>query len=204
MKTAACLRFAWSAFCRHCASLLLIGASIAASQMIVHGALRALGSGLVPDAIELVVSGMFVAGWFNACRRAALGRRPRLQDAFAPFVRRPGPFLGVSVLVSAGALLAGVGVLLTAFMFVFSPLLLCEGEPLAHALLHSKRLVVQHPWPVLGLLGALLVLNALGALLLGVGLLVTTPISVLALIGLRLELAARAPDAGVARLGMAH
>jgi hypothetical protein len=202
MKTTACLRFGWTTFSRHFASLLVIGLSIAACQLLVHWALRLVDLGILADVVEVAVAGMFMAGLFNACRRAALGRTPRLGDAFAPFVQRPGHALAVSLVVSAGLLLAGVGVLITLFLFAFSLLLVCEGESWTQALLHSKRLVIHYPGRVLTLFAVLLMLNVVGGLTLGVGLLVTTPISVLALIALRLELEARAVPPSAMPVGL--
>ena len=204
MKNAACLRFGWTTFSRHLGSLLAIGASVASCLMIVHWGLRLTGESVLADAIEVVLSGLFMTGLFNACRRAALGRTPQLTDALAPFGQRPGHALAVSAVVSSGLLLSGIGVFITLFVFAFSLILVCEGESWMQALLHSKRLVVQNPGRVLGLLAALLVLNLLGALLLGVGLLVTAPISVLATIGLRMELEARSHTPGFMQLKLAR
>jgi len=201
MKTADYLRFGYRTFTAHFAGLLSIGVAIAASQAIVHWALGFIALRALADAVEVLLSGLFVAGLFNACRSAALGRVPRLADAFEPFVRRPLQALAASAALSAGLLLFGVGVLITGFLFVFSLLLVCEGDSGWRALLHSKRLVLSNPVRVLALLGALALLNLLGALALGIGLLVTTPISLLSLIALRLELESEYTAGSAARGG---
>ena len=182
------LEFAWKTFRTHCVGLLLIGAALASVQALVHQALQQTGLVALTVGVELVLSGLCAAGIFNACRSAVLGRSPRLLDAIRPLWRCPGHALAVSLVMCGGALLAGVGLLVTVFLFPFSLLLVCEGESWLQALQHSKRLVLSSPGQVLALLGVLALLNGLGALIPGVGTLVTMPISVLALIGLRLEL----------------
>jgi uncharacterized membrane protein len=182
------LEFAWKTFRTHWVGLLLIGAAMAGTQAVAHYALRITGNVALGAVVELALSSLFAAGTFNACRSAALGRSPRLADAITPLWRCPGHALAVTLAVSAGALLAGVGLLITLFLFPFSLLLVCEGESWQQALQHSKRLVLSNPGQVLALLCVLALLHVLGMLLLGVGTLVTTPICVLALIALRLEL----------------
>lgn len=198
------LEFACKTFRTHCVGLLLIGAALASTQVIAHYALQRTGHVVLTALVELVLSGLVAAGIFNACRSAALGRSPRLADAITPLWRCPGHALAVSLVVSAGALLAGVGLLLTLFLFPFSLLLVCEGESWQQALKHSQRLVLSNPAQVLALLAVLALLNALGTLLLGVGTLVTTPISVLALIALRLELEVGSSAANPRARKLAH
>jgi len=102
----------------------------------------------------------------------------------------PQPFwkyLGMSILV---ALVIGVGLILLivpgiifALMFMFSPFIVIERElgPI-DAMSESSRITRGHKWPLLGLLVLLILINVLGLLALVVGLLVTIPVSTLALV----------------------
>jgi hypothetical protein len=148
---------------------------------IAHGAL-AFASPTITFAGGALLSGLFMGGLANCALVSATGREPTLDDAFAPFKARQGDYLIVGLAVCAGAILCGIGYIITSFLFLFSPLLTVLGRDFKAALVQSKDLVLTHAADVAVLYLAVAALGIAGFLACGIGLFVTTPISMLMIV----------------------
>ena len=100
-----------------------------------------------------------------------------------PFWKYLGMYLLVALVIAAGLILLIVPGIIFALMFMFAPLIVIERElgPI-DAMKESNRITRGHKWPLLGLLLLLVAVNLLGLLALGVGLLVSIPVSTLAFV----------------------
>jgi hypothetical protein len=181
VRVAECFEFAWETFKRYIGELivttLVLLLAFAAVSFVAQVAFR--GSGF---AVNLLTAGLVAAGLANVARNAARGQAPTVHDAIAPCRDRPGDHLIIGLALNCGVLLLGVGWLVTAFLFMFAPLLAIDGADFKQALVGSKDVVLAKPGELVGLYFVLLVFNAIGAMLMFVGLLVTLPMTALALV----------------------
>jgi hypothetical protein len=193
----AALRWAWRTFWVEAGLYLAIDLTLLAAWAVLEIIViagQALGTlfNLTAHLVFLLVFAGLCAGFTEICLRAAQGERPAYRALFSRFKLGPamlaaqllylvGIFLGLVPLVLPG--------LLVAVYFAFYGLYLSTGQanPLA-ALRDSVRLTHRRGLFVSGALLVLLLLNLFGAMLLGVGLLVTVPVSGLTLTALYSQL----------------
>ena len=99
-----------------------------------------------------------------------------------PFWKYLGASILASLAIGVGLVLLIVPGIILALMFMFTTFLVIERElgPI-EALKESNRITRGHKWNLLGLLLMLILVNLLGVLALIVGLLVSVPVTVLAL-----------------------
>jgi hypothetical protein len=173
-----CVEYGWNEFKRRPAAyvlttfvLLILYAGAQFSTMYLKGVGFVLG---------LILGPLYWICTLAVARKGATGAEPTLNDAFQPFTERQGDYLMVALATAAGAILCGIGIVITSFLFIFSPLYLLEGRDFKTALIESKNLVLKHPGEIAMLAIVLFVLNLVGVIACGVGALVTTPISTLA------------------------
>jgi Pretoxin HINT domain len=120
------------------------------------------------------------SGYLGLARGAARGQRPRRGDALSP-LSKPLSHLAFGLLATSGASLFGFGVLVTAAPLAFVPLYLGDGSSLGQGLRLSMGRALARPGrTALACLG-LVAFNLLGSAALIGGLLVTIPLSALAL-----------------------
>ena len=122
-------------------------------------------------------------GLLRICLALCDGGEPTLRDAFACLADGPR-FLAAQLvyllLVTAGGALLLLPGLYLAARYAFLGFAIADGEPgLVRPFQHSAHLAAGSWGKVLALLFGVVVLNVLGASLLGVGLLVTIPLSFL-------------------------
>jgi uncharacterized membrane protein len=187
------LRFGWETFKTR--PWLFIGAMLilAAASAGVEALTRAIDATLTgatdgPSLLGFIVNlalgtiiGMGATAFFLAAHDNA--------DTVAlSSLWHPQPFwkyLGTSILVSlaigVGLVLLIVPGIILGLMFMFTPFLVIERElgPI-EAMKESHRITRGHKWNLLGLLLMTLLVNLLGALAFIVGLLVTIPVTVIA------------------------
>jgi hypothetical protein len=175
-----CVEFGWNEFKRKPAAyvlttfvLLVLLAGAQFTTMYLKGIGFVLGAVLGP---------LYWLCSVAVARKGATGAEPTLSDAFRPFTERQGDYLMVALAIAAGAILCGIGILVTWFLFTFSAILVLDGRDFKAALIESKDLVLKQPGEVAMLMIVLAALNLVGALACGVGTLVTTPISTLAFV----------------------
>lgn len=176
-----CFEFGWRTFKAQIASQVLVTFVLLVGMGMAQGAL-ALASPTISFAGSALLSGLFMGGLANCALVAASGREPTLDDAFAPFKARQGDYLIVGLAVCAGAILCGIGYIITSFLFLFAPLLSVLGRDFKAALIQSKDLVLTHAADVAILYLVVAALSVAGFIACGVGLFVTTPISMLMIV----------------------
>jgi hypothetical protein len=196
MRSEECFGFGWATFKRDASAYVLVTFAL----IVANAALSAIFSFIhVPFnfVANALVSGLFSGGFMATAAKGLRNETPTLADSFAPFTARQGDYLLVGLATSAGALLCGVGVLVTSLLFIFAPLFVVQGADYKQALKRSKDLVMAHlsDMIVLALLVALL--NLAGAMLCGVGLLVSIPMTTLAIAKAFEQLTRNAPSADV-------
>ncbi|MEK7156696.1 MAG: hypothetical protein AAB790_02720 [Patescibacteria group bacterium] len=100
-----------------------------------------------------------------------------------PFWKFVGGSILVGIIVIVGFILVIVPGIIWALRYLFVPYLIIERKlaPFA-ALKESARITYGYKWQLLGLLGLIVLINILGAVLLLVGLLVSIPVSSLAMV----------------------
>lgn len=112
-----------------------------------------------------------------------------------PFWKYIGGSILVGIIVVIGLILLIVPGIIWALRYMFVPYLIMERKltPFA-ALKESARITYGHKWQLLGLLGLIVLINILGAILLLVGLLVSIPVSSLAMVHTYRTLSGQAPS----------
>jgi len=109
----------------------------------------------------------------------------RFGDLWAPhpFWKFVGGSILVGVIVIVGFILLIVPGIIWALRYLFVPYLVMERKLAPfEALKESARITYGHKWQLLGLLCLIVLINILGAILLLVGLLVSIPVSSLAMV----------------------
>lgn len=186
-SSAEALRFGWAKFKANLKPLLIIGLVGAFLTLLNQALIRPDGGGGLGPLLALVVLALRV-GVTLAFIRAALA----LHDGRPVDLTRPAElltgyftFLLVTVLywliVAGGLILLVVPGIIWGIQFAFSGFFAADRkvEPI-QALRESSRLTRGVRWPLLGFALILFGLNLLGAIALGVGLLLTVPVSALA------------------------
>ncbi len=151
-----------------------------------------LGSFILMTAIALalttvgnfVVAGPLTAGLFIAVRRRMQESRTDIADVFAGFSQFIDGFL-ICVLTSlfllVGLVLFLFPVFIAAALYLFAyPFLADRKLPFWDAMEASRKLALNHLFGYVGFVILLVILNFVGLLLLGVGILVTIPVTVAA------------------------
>lgn len=209
------LRFGWETFKKRPwffvgSTLVILLVSVAID--VLTGALDGIISGTAdePTIIGTVIN--FALGTLISMGATAfyLTAHDNADAAELSLLWHPRPFwkyLGASILLTlvivAGLLLLIVPGIIFALMFMFTPFIVIERElgPI-EAMKESDRITRGLKWPLLGFIVVLLLINLLGALALGVGLLVSIPVSTLAFVHAYRVLAAKAgtppPEAALA------
>lgn len=176
-----CLRFAWRTFSLHAGAFLLASLVLTLTRLLLH-ALLVLSLKEVGSLVSQVLWALFWGGYLGLACQAAQGRRPSIADGLSPLLHHPGGLLVVGLAIVCGVFIGGVGVVVSSTLFVFAPLCVTNGASIKLALARSKDLALSNLGHALGLCLLLLALNVLGALTFAVGILVTLPVSALALV----------------------
>lgn len=173
-----CVEYGWNEFKQKPAAyvlttfvmLVLYSGALSASMY-----LRGIGF-----ALSAIIGPLYWTCTLAVAQRGASGAEPTLNDAFRPFTERTGDHLIVALAIAAGAIVCGVGAIVTWFLFLFAPLAVFAGADFKSALRESKDLVLKYPGEVAMIAIVALAINLVGLCVCGVGLLATTPITTLA------------------------
>lgn len=189
MNLGACLEFGWTTFKRQAAayvvtSLVLLVVYVAAQSLIA----RLRTGGL---ALGLLLGPLYWVCMLSVARQGATGAAPTLTDAFRPFTERQGDYLMVALAMACGAILCGIGILVSWFVCFFAPLLALDGRDFKAAVIESKDLVFKYPAEVALLAVTAGALNLAGALACGLGLIISTPVVSLMIVKAYEQLRAR-------------
>jgi uncharacterized membrane protein len=187
-----CFRFGWDTFKKRPwffvgISILIIIISAIASRMS-SGAEHASGAMLV-----IALAGVFIGillqiflkmgilNFFLKTHETPL--ESHVMDLWAPqpFWKYLGASLLFGIIVAIGFILLVIPGIYLLLRFLFVPYLVMDRKLAPFdALRESSRITLGHKWQLLGFLLAVIGINIIGAILLGVGLLVTIPVSMLA------------------------
>jgi hypothetical protein len=181
MRIGECLQFGWETWKRYASAFVFIGVVLflanALAQAAASAAQRNFGV-----AVGMLMGGLFWGGLMVVARKAARGEEPSIADAFLPWKERPGDYVLVGFAVNAGVLLCGVGALVTSFLFLFAPLCVADGADWKQALTRSKDLMLANVNDAVVFYLVLFAVNLAGVLACGIGLLVSLPVTALALV----------------------
>jgi len=176
-----CLEFGWEEFKARAADYVLALFVLILPFAVLQGVIGySQLDGL--EVVRILIPAMIWTCSMSLAHRVASGAKPDLDDAFRPFTERQGDYLIVCAAMSAGFIAFGVGVLVTWFLCLFAPLLVLEGRDFKAALVTSKDLVLQHRGALARLSAVIFLLNIIGALPFGLGLLVSLPVTTLAVV----------------------
>lgn len=201
-SSVAALQFAWNTFRAHLGPLLTLGGASLMLAMLSQALGREGGTELT---LGLIIHLLQSALWLVLLRVSL-----RLHDGEPVELAEPRPLLAgfwnflLTLVVLALAVALGFALLvlpgvLVGLVFGFAPLISAEGEKdLTAAFRESSQLTRGARWRLLGLWLMLAGLNLLGVLALGVGVVVTMPLSALCLVYAFRALQGRQPAASSA------
>lgn len=186
----ACVRWGWETFKKRPWFFIGVTALVGILSAISAGIGDSFGQTGGPAAVANIVS--FLLGTFVSLGMVAffLKAHDHPESVESSELWHPQPFLQylaakllTGVVVVLGFLLLVIPGVILALMFLFSEYLVVDRKlgPL-EAMAESKRITSGHKWKLLGLAGLLVLMNLAGLLCLIVGLLVTIPVSALAMV----------------------
>jgi uncharacterized membrane protein len=114
--------------------------------------------------------------------KANRGETLELQDAFNPFSDRPMDYLVIGLVMQSGIILCGIGVIATYLIFFFAPIAVVQGADYRSALKTAKDMTFANWGEVFVLWIIFALINICGALACGIGLLITVPITHIAMV----------------------
>lgn len=159
--------------------LLFIGySSILLALVIVS-----LRSQLFSSMVSIFLLPPLVSGYFLAAARIDRGERLQLFHFFEGFLNWLNIFVATSlsaILITAGAfLLIAPGVYLGVAYILVLPFVVLTGMDFWEAMETSRKLITKAFWSALGLVAILILINLLGLLLFGMGVVFTLPLTYL-------------------------
>lgn len=193
MQLGQCFERAWQLFKDNAAPFVL-GALVIFVTNAIFSFLGTKVMGI--QLLGSLVSSILYGGLAVMALKASQGQPIDVPEIFAGF-QRPIPYIVVGLAVAAGLIACIVGVLATAFLFMFAIIYVARGDDFGSALKASYRVVTANVGDTAVLFVVVILLNIAGAIPLGLGLLVTIPLTILMLIEALNQLE-RAPGAGMA------
>lgn len=150
--------------------------------MIANVVIQVAGSMLpfmLGTVVSFAVSGLMLGALSNMGLKGSRGQSVELAD-IAIVLQRPIDYMVVGIAISIGAIGCGIGVFVTQTLFTFAMFLVLQGVGYQQALSQSMDAVKTRFTDVLLLILVVFVLNVAGTLLCGLGLLVSIPVSFIA------------------------
>jgi hypothetical protein len=197
MDLGACLKLAVEAFTRQAAALFIATLAL----LLGLGLLVAVTSWVAPvlgSLIGVLGAGLVLGGQASMALAVVRGEATDVSEALEA-LKRPVDYVVVGLALQAGALLFGVGAVITFTLFLFAPLFVAEGDDFATALGRSKDLALANLRSVITFAALMLLLNAVAAgISCGFGASVSLPFTMLAIVRLYHQLTGTPPpDASV-------
>lgn len=192
LSASACIKFGWETFKKRpgvfigVIILLFIVSSISST---ITGAIGESGNGLIgllgfilSVAITIYIE-MILTSFFLKTHESPESISWKDVTTSLPFWKYLGAKILASIIIIAGFILLIVPGIILALMFFAVQYLVIDKklDPVA-ALKESKRITAGHKWDLFVLFIVVVLLNILGALALFIGLLVTIPVTVLAMV----------------------
>jgi len=192
LSASECIKFGWATFKKRpwlfigAIVLLFIASSISST---ITGAMDESGNGLVvllgfilSVAIGIYIE-MMLTSFFLKAHESTESVSWKDAATSLPFWKYLGAKILAAILIIIGLILLIVPGIILALMFFAVQYLVIDKKlgPVA-ALKESKRITTGHKWDLFVLLIVVILVNLLGALALFVGLLVTIPVTILAMV----------------------
>ncbi|HMA91597.1 MAG TPA: hypothetical protein VKP30_02880 [Polyangiaceae bacterium] len=181
MRLGECFKSALHSFKSYAGVLVLTSLILSVTELMLS-LLLVLALKEVGVVLSYALTGVFWACYLAMARGAVREQMPRIATAISPIVRQPLSYLLVGLAIYSGLMGFGIGVFVTATLFMFAPLGVLDGSNPWQALSRSKDVVLAHPGEAILLCLFLTALNFVGMLALFVGWLVTMPLSALLIV----------------------
>jgi len=181
--------YGWNVYWKHLGSLVVIAIVIFAIEIGVSVVGGAIGGGAGIQALVQIVGALIglllTLGWMRVSIDITRGQRPEVADLFK--AQGFGPFVLASILFYigfvVGLILLVVPGIIFAVVYGFYGFVIAErgdGVGVGEALKRSAEITRGHRWQLIGLAIVLFLINVVGFLACGIGLLFTWGISILA------------------------
>jgi hypothetical protein len=181
MDLGSCLTRGWEVFKKDPVPLIL-----GSLLLIIALTLYSIVTSLLPWGLSVIAgllpNGLIIGGWTVMAVKANREETVELQDAFKPFTDRPIDYLVVGLVMQSGIILCGIGAIVTYLIFFFAPIVVVLGADYRSALKTAKELTFTNWGEVFVLLLIFGLINICGTLACGIGLLVTIPITQIAMV----------------------
>jgi uncharacterized membrane protein len=174
------MSYGWKAYWRNAGPLIVIAIIVIAINVVIQlvgGGVTGIAASIVLDLIDLVVLLVLAMGLIRASLAVVEGRTPEVgmllhTDGFGPYL--VGAIL-VGLGVFVGTLLCIIPGVILAVMWQFFGYVIVEQPTTGptDAMRRSVEITKGHRWPLFGLLVLLFLINLVGALLFGIGLIFT-------------------------------
>jgi uncharacterized membrane protein len=191
------IRFAWATFQKRpwffvgvTLTVVVIGWACSFISGFIEGFLGAAGATSLGHVLAFAVN--FILQTFLGMGTIALYLKAHDAPESAELMNlwHPDPFfkyivaaiITAAIIILGFALLIVPGIIVSLMLFFVLYLVIDKNEEPLEAIKHSTRLTKGHKWELFLLMLALIGINILGALCLGVGLLVTSPLTSLAIV----------------------
>lgn len=174
MDVGAYVSFGWNTFKANPAPYIIttVVVMIANVALGVAGSFLSLSLGFV---VGLAGFGFALGAVMQMGLKGARGQNVDPADV-AVMLQRPVDFIVVGLVIGAGGLLGGIGVLVTATLFAFAMFLVLQGAGYQQALSLSLNAVKARFVEVLLVMVVVFALNMAGFVMCGIGLLVSVPV----------------------------
>ncbi len=181
MDLGSCLTRGWEVFKKDPVPLVL-----GTLLLMIAWAIYSLVTSLLSQVLSLVASllpyGLLIGGCTVMAVKANREEKVELQDAFKPFSDRPIDYLVIGLVMQSGIILCGIGVIVTYLIFFFAPIAVVLGKDYRSALKTAKEITFANWGEVFVLMLIFALINICGTLACGIGLLVTIPITQIAMV----------------------
>ena len=197
MDLGAHFKRAWDLLTEHSVPLVLGTVVAIALSLAAQAVFQVIpGGGFFGMVIGTALSTLLMMGLTTMALEAVDGKAPAFEALFVPFKERVLDYLLCGLAIASGALLCGVGVLVTSLLFLLAPLQVVDGRGFQEALRSSFERVKGDFGSHVLVWGAVLGLNIVGSVIV-VGVVVSVPLSLLVLASVYRETAPRVIEAEV-------
>jgi hypothetical protein len=181
MQVSECFAFAWRTFWTNARAFVLLGAVLMLAKLAIDVllvlALKELGV-----ALSYASTGLVWGSTVDLASKTAQGQRPTLSVVLAALKQAPITHIMVGIAMATGYVACGIGIFVSATLFLFAPVFVVDGATLRVALARSKQLALANRGESLLLVVCLAGLGALGFAAFVVGTLFTLPFMALVVV----------------------
>jgi uncharacterized membrane protein len=182
------VNYGWNAYWKNVGTLVVIAIVVVVINIVVGLVAQSTGSvaaQIIVQFIGFLISMLIGLGWIRVSLEVTRGVKPEVADLFK--FDGYGPYIGASILFAlgfyVGLILCIVPGIIFAVAFGFYGFVIAErgeGVGVIGSLKESAELTRGNRWPLFGLGVVLVLINLVGALLCGIGLIFTLGITIIA------------------------